>query len=346
MKTHLAATLAVLTLAAPLALAQQPPQAAPVQPRPARPANEAPAAEPFVLEAGQIELSTLVERVASHLDYNLLYNQAELSAPGNLGIRLTRRTEVDRAGCWEMFNALLYHKGFAIVVLDEARGLYEIVFANGSRRSEISTGALFVPQQEVEAYAKLKAIPILTSVALQNVDATIAANSLRPFFSASGSASSGITLGSTGTSSDILVQGFGPQVAAACRLLQLVDTGTAGGQLQIRVVALENAAPEDVVARLEDTLGTRGLQMGVQHGIPTGVPMRAVAHQALNAVVLSGNQAQLGAALDLIHRLDHPAKEPNAPAADVARRLQQIEQRLQQLEAAARGAVPKEGAGR
>jgi hypothetical protein len=71
-----------------------------------------------------------------------------------------------------------------------------------------------------------------------------------------------------------------------------------------------------------------------------------VAHQALNAVVLSGNQAQLGAALDLIHRLDHPAKEPNAPAADVARRLQQIEQRLQQLEAAARGAVPKEGAGR
>jgi type II secretory pathway component GspD/PulD (secretin) len=338
MNIHLTATLAALTIAAPLALAQQPRQATPPQPAPA-----ARTAEPFVLEAGQIELPTLIERVAAYLDYNLLYNQAEFAAPGNTNIRLTRRTEVDRAGCWEMFNALLYHKGFAILVLDEARGLYEIVFANGSRRSEISTGALFVPQQEVEAYAKLKAIPILTPVALQNVNATIAVNSLRPFFSNTSGPSSGITLGSTGTSSDILVQGFGPQVAAACRLLQLVDTGIDGGQLQVRVVALAHAAPADIVACLEDTLGARSLQAAMQHAMPTGVPLRSVPHPALNAVVLSGSESQLGAALDLVSRLDQPAKTPNAPSADVVRRLQQLEQRVQQLEAAARGATPKDG---
>lgn len=281
--------------------------------------------EPFVLEAGTIQLAELIDRVAAYLDYNLLYSEQELTSIGQNGVRLTRRTEVDRAGCWELFNTLLYHRGFAILTMDRERGFYEVIFMNGQRARELANGAMFVPHTEVDRYARLQATPILTSVPLHNVNATIATNALRPFFASTGPNAASITLGNVGNSSDLLLQGFGPQVAAACRLLKLIDRGDEDTKPLIQVVVLEHAAAADIVARVQETL-SRSQAEAMQTGVTTVAPLRAVPHAALNAVVLSGSEGQINAALDLIARLDRPATGPKPALDDVLNRLQQLEQ--------------------
>ena len=301
------------------------------------PAPTAAAATTFVLDTGSHAIPELVDRVGAFLDRNILYNATELEGSGK--IRVTRRTEVDKKGCWELFGSLLYHKGLAIVTLDEARGYHEVISMHGPRAREISSGALFVKHQDVEAYANLKATPILTSVPLKNINATIATNALRPFFASTGSpnGSGSLTLGNVGNSSDILLQGYGPQVAAACRLLRLVDVGSGESGDLVQVVRLEHAAANDLVASLEATWAGRAAQVMQAQGMPpVGAPLRVVVHAPLNAVILTGTTSQVRDALQLIATLDVPAVAPAPQSADLARRVQQLEERLQQLEGRAR----------
>ena len=288
--------------------------------------------EPFVLEAGTIQLGDLIDRVAAYLDYNLLCNESELSAAPQAGIRLTRRTEVDRTGCWELFNSLLYHQGFAILALDRDRGFYEVVFINGARGREIAGSALFVPNSEIDTYARLKAIPIVTLVSLHGINPTIATNTLRPFFAGTSPSQANLTLGNLGNSTDLLLQGFGPQVAAACRMLQLADGSDGRCNAQIQLVVLEHAATADIVERLHQTL----MRAQAENDVPGMPPLRAVPHPALNAVLLCGSKAQINAGLELIARLDQPAKAPNPVDEDLQKRLQQLEQRVRELEAGQR----------
>lgn len=302
------------------------------------PAPTAAAATSFVLDTGSHAIPELVDRVATFLDCNILYNATELDGSGK--IRVTRRTEVDKKACWELFGSLLYHKGLAIVTLDEARGYHEVISMNGPRSREISSGALFVKHQDVEAYANLKATPILTSVPLKNINATIATNALRPFFASTGSPSGGgsLTLGNVGNNSDMLLQGYGPQVAAACRLLRLVDVGSGESGDQVQVVRLQHAAASDLVPSLEATWAGRAAVQAMQaQGMPTvTAPLRVVVHAPLNAVILTGTTSQVRDALQLIATLDVPAVVQAPQSADLARRVQQLEERLQQLEGRAR----------
>ncbi|MEO6593513.1 MAG: secretin N-terminal domain-containing protein [Planctomycetota bacterium] len=332
MKTLLAAPVGALliALAAPYQHARRP-AAAPVATHTA--------IDTFVLEAGSYDIPALVDRVAAYLDYNILYNAAELS--GIDKIRITRRTEVDKKGCWELFGSLLYHKDLAIVALDPTAGFHEVIARNGPRQQEIISGSLFVPLSEVESYANQKATPILTSVPLLNINAQFATNALRPFY-ASARGNSGLTLGNVGNNSDMLLQGFGPQVAAACRLLALVDIANKGSSPP-RVVRLEHAAAEDLVARIDDAVGSRKAQLamegaGMPMGMPMGTPLRAVAHPALNAVILSGTDEQVRAAEALIAKLDAPSVAPSRTSQDMGVRMKQLEERVQKLEQSLRGA--------
>jgi hypothetical protein len=290
-------------------------------------------ANTFVLDVGSHAIPELVDRVAAFVDCNILYNAAELE--GNGKIRTTRRTEVDKKGCWELFGSLLYHKGLAIVTLDEARGFHEVISMHGPRAREIANGAMFVDHTKVEAYANLKATPILTSVPLKNINATIATNALRPFFASTGAPSGGgsLTLGNVGNNSDMLLQGYGPQVAAACRLLRLVDVGSGETNDIVQVVRLEHAAPGDVVASLEATWAGRAAFQNMQaQGLPTpAVPLRIVAHPPQNAIILSGSSAQIRDAMQLIAQLDHPAVAAKA-SEDLVRRVQELEAKMQALE--------------
>jgi len=289
----------------------------------------------LTIDSGIHPIPKMVERVAAFLDYNILYNASEIESAGE--IRLTRRTEVDAKGCWELFGTLLYHKGLAIVTIDEARGFHEIISMNGPRQREITNSALFVKLEDAETYAKLKATPILTTVPLKNINATIAVNSLRPFFATTGSSgSNALTIGTVGNNTDLLIQGFGPQVAAACRLLRLVDVRGDEPSDEVQVVRLIHANAGDIVATLDVAWSSRkaAQQMQAQmQGLPPSPPqLRVVAHNALNAVVLTGSSANIKEALELVAKLDAPAAASIPQSSDLLRLIGKLEARIAALE--------------
>jgi hypothetical protein len=82
---------------------------------------------------------------------------------------------------------MLYIKGFAVVPRGEGDlEILEIVSMSGAARREITNGARYVTPDELPAYRNQTGVPILTTVPLKNINATIATNALRPFFASTG----------------------------------------------------------------------------------------------------------------------------------------------------------------
>ncbi len=266
-----------------------------------------------------------------------VFNETELAAVGT-GSRIsfigTLRLKKDRFrdDFFSFFQTMLYIKGFALVPRGEGDlELLEIVNMGGPRGREITNGARYVKPEDLRQYASQTGVPILTTVPLKHINATVATNALRPFFGAGAAPTGGsLALGNVGNNTAILLQGFGPQVYAAVELLNLVDQPVETPELLIKVVKLEHAAGEEIEPLLNDILNDRnrarsqaaaaaGAQ-GPSGGAldPNASQMKIAVHQSLKAVILSGTADQIREAQELIARLDVPA-EPLDGTASVVR---------------------------
>jgi hypothetical protein len=197
------------------------------------PATSAPIrtdATTMLLPAGHIGLRELIDATATFLQWNILFAPSELqqSASGSM-IELQTPMPVDAKSCEEVVSELLYNKGFVLLARNRERHMFEVVFIPGQRGREVMSGAETRTPDEVLARPTLKQ-PVSVVVPLQNTNATIATNALRPFFAQAGGAggAGGLTLGTTGTNNALLITGIQSQVADAIRLLRKVDGDTAG----------------------------------------------------------------------------------------------------------------------
>ena len=200
--------------------------------------------EPFVIEAGELTLSALVDRSAAHLGCNILLNPQEMATgPAPATVRLQHAVKLDRDGCEEFLTTMLYRSGFALVQLDDAGLMREIVSMNGPRAREVTARAITCTVEQVLARPNLK-VPVTTVFELKYINATIATNALRPFFASVGSAGGGsqLTLGNVGNNSAMLMSGMQDQVAQAIRLMQRCDIPVPQGQLQQAESLLERIA--------------------------------------------------------------------------------------------------------
>ncbi|MGE3171930.1 MAG: secretin N-terminal domain-containing protein [Planctomycetota bacterium] len=270
------------------------------------------------------------------------------------------------------FQTMLYIKGFAL--LPRGTGdleLLEIVSLTGQRGRDVSSSARYVPLDRIDEYRSQTGVPILTTVPLQNINSNIAVNSLRPFFAQSGAATGsagGLTFGTAGNNTSLLLQGFGPQVYDAVQLLRLVDRPVETPDLITQVHRLEEAAPEELEPILTEILDNRQkvrqqalAETGVTQGasgatLQTGQSqMKIVVNPALKALVLSGTAEQVREALELIARLDVPP-EPfdgqasviplkNVLAEDLQRTLNEFVAEDQRAEQQAQTGTPGAGGG-
>jgi hypothetical protein len=88
---------------------------------------------------------------------------------------------------YAFFQTMLYIKGFAVVPRGEGPlEILEIVSMIGPRSREVTNGARYVTPDELHLYRNQTGVPILTTVSLKNINATIATNALRPFFASTG----------------------------------------------------------------------------------------------------------------------------------------------------------------
>ncbi len=254
--------------------------------------------------------------------------------PGNtisiLGPMRFKR-ETFKEDFYSFFTTMLYVKGFAIVSRGEgALEILEIVAIAGARQREITNGARYVTSAELPNYRNQTGVPILTTVPLKNINATVATNALRPFFAQTGTSQGGgtLTLGNVGNNTAMLLQGYGPQVFAAVELLKLVDVPIDQPDLAVQVQVLEHAAPEELEPILTEVLESRvrlrqqivqEQAAGAGGQVSAGASqaqLKVVVHSSLKALVLSGTQEQVREALELIARLDIPS-QPIESAASV-----------------------------
>ena len=183
-----------------------------------------PAKPPFVIEAGVIELTTLVDRCAAYLDWNILLNPQEMAAsPGATQIRLQKAISTDATGCEEFLAGLLSRNAMALTFVSPQGPTYEVISLHGPRGREVTNRAALRTPEQVLARPDLKVV-VMTTVQLQHINATIATNALRPFFASTGAATSAsLSLGNVGNSSGMLLLGTQDQVAQAIRVLRACD---------------------------------------------------------------------------------------------------------------------------
>ncbi|MCK5940333.1 MAG: hypothetical protein KAI24_00075 [Planctomycetes bacterium] len=188
--------------------------------------DDAAEAEPFVLPAGEMTITGLVDACASHLDWNILYNEQEIAsaAPGGNKSKLQRQVVTDSDGCEELLYSLLYRHGFAVVPLDPARDVYEVILMAGPRGREVANRATHKPVEQILARPNLK-VPVITVVRLEHINAQLANNALRPFFASNsgGYGANSLSIGNVGNAQSLLLQGFQDQVAQAIRMIGLCD---------------------------------------------------------------------------------------------------------------------------
>lgn len=254
----------------------------------------------------------------------ILPSEADLNNAGPGGGRVTflgtlrLKRERFREDFFSFFQTMLYIRGFAVLPRGEGSlEMLEIVAQAGTRQREITNAARYVIPDEIANYRNQTGVPVMTTVTLKHINAQIAQNSLRPFFATTGAPAGGgaLTIGTVGNSSALLLQGYGPQVAAAVDLLKLVDMPLEQPNLVVQVVILDNAAPEEVEPILTEVLESRvKIRQQIlqeQGGTPgaSGQPqLKVVVNSTQRALVLSGTQEQVRDAMDLIARLDVPSQ--------------------------------------
>jgi len=178
---------------------------------------------PFVLEAGEIKLTDLIDRCAHYLQWNILGSGPELAACPLQEIRTQIPMSVDRDGCVELLSTMLTRGGFVLTELDAQKKVYEIINLTGPRAREIQNRAVRRDPVRILAQPTLR-MPVTTVVELKHVNAVIATNALRPFFaSVGGGPQSSLTIGNVGSPSSLLISGLQDQVAMAIEMVQKCD---------------------------------------------------------------------------------------------------------------------------
>jgi len=208
----------------------------------------------FVLEAGDHRTSDLVDKAAQFLGRNILFCEQETAqcGPGGGTLRLQQRVEVDATGCEELLCSLLYVRGLALVPIDEARGMWEVLSMAGPRGREVQSRAVLRTPEDVLARPQLRMF-VTTMLLLKNINANIATNALRPFFAQTGNQNGpSLTLGTGGSNNGLVIAGFQDQVAAVIRMIRNLDDGA----------AKEHAQGDERIAELERRIAALEARLG------------------------------------------------------------------------------------
>ena len=194
----------------------------------------------FVLEAGEHDISDIVDRAAKFLGRNLILQRSELVSIQNATtITLQKTLNLDVFGCEEVVSHLAWLKGLVMSPMDPNRGIYEFISVRGSRRGEIRS--TFMTPAQVLKRPRLK-IKVSTSIQLKHIDAMRASQYLRPFHSMSSRSGVALSIGTLGSRHALLLQGMADQVANAIQMVTLMDTPEAEDDqpgVDERIAALE-----------------------------------------------------------------------------------------------------------
>ena len=182
----------------------------------------APAADPFVLPAGSLELADVVARASEYLGCNVLLQKGALPEAGKAPLTLQRGLKTDRAGCEEFLAAALAHYGMTLTYVDSKQTTMEALFptsANAERALQRATPRTI---DEVLARPDL-AMPATVVVDIKHCDLGEALSAMQPFVGRGKGIGLGLTVGQLGDSKRLLMVGLQTEIAQALAVLRAVD---------------------------------------------------------------------------------------------------------------------------
>jgi len=216
------------------------------------PVAEAPAAGKHRFEAGAHSLQSLVDAAALRTGRNWIVHPGEMEMEGVAAIDMQNAVEVADADIEEFVSELLWSRSFVVVVRKAAADAREVVSMKGTSSRDIFVEAPILGVDEVMAQPASRT-PVLVTMQLEHINASIAANAMRPFFARSAS----VTFGSGGNNSMLVISGIQSEVAQVVALLRSVDKPDAGVEKQVTDLQAENAALRAKVRELEKQQGQK-----------------------------------------------------------------------------------------
>jgi type II secretory pathway component GspD/PulD (secretin) len=174
----------------------------------------------LVLPAGDFTVSELIDATATYLCRNFLYDpNAVLRAKG---FSLQRPLALDALGAEELLYALLASRDFAVLPLDETRGVFQIVLLEQNQPgAAVFASTPWRTSEEVLRRPQLREI-VFTVIELQHADAQQFVMLLRNSF-AFGGWRPGCLVASAAEQRTIVLHGYRDQVANALALAARFD---------------------------------------------------------------------------------------------------------------------------
>jgi len=175
----------------------------------------------LVLPAGEFTVAELIDAVATFLCRNYLFDAAPILRAQ--GFTLQRSIALDALGSEEMLYALLSTRDFAVLPLDELRGLYQIVSLDPDpRRNEVLVSTPWRSNEDILRRPHLREI-VVTAVDLERADAQVLANTLRGAFAAQGPWRPGGLIASASDRRWLTLHGYREVVAQAIAFARQFD---------------------------------------------------------------------------------------------------------------------------
>lgn len=192
------------------------------EPSRSAPAVVAPAADPFVLPAGDLDIADVVARASAYLGCNVLIQKGALPEAGKAPLTLQRGLKTDRAGCEEFLATALAHFGMTLTYVDSKQTTMEALQLNSYSAERALQRATPRTVDDVLARPDL-AMPATVVVDVSHCSLGEALSAMQPFVARSKGIGIGLTVGRLGDSNRLLMLGLQTEIAQALAVLRAVD---------------------------------------------------------------------------------------------------------------------------
>ena len=277
----------------------------------------------------------------------------------NTKILLYGRKRIKKEDFYSFFQIMMKINGF--VCVQQGSGDLSVIVITASPEKNPQSGptvkanTLFVDPEDVEQFKSQPGIYITTVVRLRYANAQTLGTGLRNAVTGGGGAdTSGFMPLAGGSENAILIQGFGPFVAWATRLVRSLDIKPEGPEPVMEKIQLQEASAEEVAQLLQDLLEDTGSpevraaqRARQQEGGGVVIPgydieTRVLAFPRDNSLLVVASPDNLDRVKDLIAKLDTKLDVPetnfrvyvlqNISAKDLAEDLKEFLERTQQAE--------------
>jgi len=265
---------------------------------------------------GGMTLEQFVKLCQENTGINFTYDKDTANLLRSTTITMFGTKEVRKEDFYSFFQILMIINKFVCTKIGPDHLAVVVVRSlDSSARNNVRADAEIIDPDELEDFADQPATLITTMVTLPNTDVRTLSNSMRAMVTDPNT----MQVIPVGNSNSLIVTGFGSNVAALVRMLELVDEASAAEAPELpefEVIPLEFAAAEEIADTISELLdystqvaqqGQRNQQQaaGVSGALSAGTTeTKVMVYERTNALLVMAMPDDMPRIQELVARLD------------------------------------------